>query len=201
MAIRRATEGDIEALHRLEDRSWESGLRWDRGRISAFIKRTGTFTFVLESSNDGILGSIFTQRVHSLADLTLIRESVVESLADEEGSILQLIRVDAKAGLSHVAEVSVGSRLRDFCVGLASTTHLSCVCAITRCASFAPPTPTPNLTNEYLEYVARSQDPGLHFHLSAGSIILQCIPDYRPSDTSNLGFGVLVVYPSHVVSW
>jgi len=49
---------------------------------------------------------------------------------------------------------------------------------------------------EYQRYVDESHmvDHGLLFHAAAGATIGQLVPNYRPADTINFGYGVLITY-------
>ena len=47
---------------------------------------------------------------------------------------------------------------------------------------------------DYQAHVDALTDPGLLFHSNAGAIIGKLVPDYRPLDTGNLGYGVMVCY-------
>ncbi|MBS0635130.1 MAG: SDR family NAD(P)-dependent oxidoreductase [Verrucomicrobia bacterium] len=47
---------------------------------------------------------------------------------------------------------------------------------------------------EELKHEKGSADLATKLHVKHGAEIIKCIPDYKPNDTKNLGYGVLVVY-------
>ena len=64
-------------------------------------------------------------------------------------------------------------------------------CGVTRCRARDP-----SDTRKYADYVSESctTDPGLFFHVGAGATVGALVPDYRPLDLVNLGYGVMITY-------
>jgi hypothetical protein len=91
--------------------------------------------------------------------------------------------------------IAPGSLLLDFALEFASKMNMSLICAVTRCTNFVGTTAA-----EFEDYVKSREargplsDRGLSFHLIRGATIIRCIPNWRPGDRQNLGYGVLVQY-------
>lgn len=160
---------------------------------------SGSFVFVAYSKDArtaGLLGVIFTQIIGSVDDIDLIT-SVDESdnSRNPNGRILQLLRVNTLVESGGVStHIGVGVALRDFALALADNLGLDQVCAVTRCTSYR------GEGADFQDYVSSvsgkgpTLDAGLGFHLNRGANILKCVSGWRPGDTANHGYGVLVLY-------
>jgi hypothetical protein len=62
-----------------------------------------------------------------------------------------------------------------------------CARTVTRCRDYDPA-----LGGDYQAHVSHGGDAGLRFHSDAGAAIGELVPDYRPRDAQNLGYGVMV---------
>ena len=77
---------------------------------------------------------------------------------------------------------------------------------MTRCTDFARSnghddgSDVENEIDRYAAYVGErnerghSPDRGLNFHIERGAKVVRCVPGWRPDDTANCGYGVLVEY-------
>lgn len=161
----------------------------------------GSFVFVAYSKDartTGLLGAIFTQIIGSVDDIDHLRSvDESESIRDPNGIILQLLRVNTLVESGGVStHIGVGAALRDFALVLAGGLGLSHVCAVTRCTGFE----AREQSSDFEDYVSiisengAASDAGLGFHLKRGAVVLKSVSGWRPGDTANNGYGVLVLY-------
>lgn len=159
--------------------------------------------FVLEIGGE-VVGSISTQRIASLESIDSINWINEDDIADPEGCILQLLRVStfAKSAPECSQGIAVGALLRDFCLSKAKSLGLQSVCAVTKTTDYD------SLSQEnYEDYVHqqssktslhRNRDRGLDFHLSSGATVVKSIFGWRPTDTVNEGYGILISYDLNI---
>ena len=182
--IRLATLEDIPALLELEAHWRNQYLESTEQELAERLKNHPDGQFLVHARN-GVLAVMYTQRVASYEVLLNTNRDTELELHVPDGPVLQLLAV-----LQRPESVSIGSWLRDHVLREARLdASIQCVCGITRCRAYDAAT---GLT--YQDYVHGATDPGLLFHTSAGARIGELVLEYRPRDTANLGFGVLVCY-------
>jgi polyketide synthase PksN len=187
--VRQADESDMQMLLQLERESWIPSMCHSQSLLSARV--AAAKIFVLEMHNGvGVVGSITAQRIASVEAIYAHTWVTEDALADSQGSVLQLLRVNTllDSAPSTAKMLPVGAILRDFCLGFAKELELTCVCAVTKTTDYC------SGSTGYQDYVSEKVDSGVNFHLSRGASLQAVIPNWRPVDSANEGFGVLVQY-------
>ena len=153
-----------------------------------------TGQYVAITPGGEILGAMYTQRVLSYEVLLSAQRETELELHAPDGPVVQLL------GVVQRPDAKVGDLLRRFVLLLARLdATVERVCGITRCRAYQPSrsaffgaSEAPSA--EYQRYVESLTDPGLLFHSDAGATIGELVPNYRPRDVANLGYGVMVCY-------
>lgn len=182
--IRNATGTDIHELHLLEVVAWKN-IAVSKEVLQSRIERFPDGQFVACVGHE-IVGAIYSQLIES-GDLLLDDQFQTHHLLHRpDGNVLQLLGVAAKEDFAYL---QVGHKLRDHALQFAkSSLGLQEVVAVTRCAT------TSNSKVDYLRKVAEGKDPILQFHVSSGAEVVGTIRNYRPDDTTNFGYGILIKY-------
>jgi hypothetical protein len=178
----------LEKLLQLEAESWPEEMRHSKSLIQERILLERIF--VLEMDGNGVVGSITAQRIESVESIFAQSWATEDLLVDLKGNVLQLLRVNTlleSAPLS-ARMLPVGAILRDFCLRYAKQNHLNVVCAVTKTTNYCAG------SSSYATYVSQKVDAGVNFHLSRGASLKCVVPNWRPEDVANEGFGVLVAY-------
>ena len=191
-----ATPESIDDLIGLEAESWDPAMRHPREQLLARVTASPSRVFVMVLE-DQIVGVIYTQRISSLAAIDEVTWTSEDQLYDMNGPVLQLLRVNTwvKSKPAVTKGLSVGGILRDFCLHYAHELGLSVVCAVTRTMDYAS-----DMATQYEAYVQRldsrgqSPDQGLNFHVGRGAVVVKAVEAWRPEDSGNEGFGVLIQY-------
>ena len=167
------------------------------------IRSTLPKIFVLEMEQQ-VVASICTQRIQDIEAISETCCSREDSLFDEQGRVLQLLRVNTflESRPAIADGVAVGAILRDFCLAYAHSLGFSQVCAVTKTTDYAK-AKAAGTSSEKLSYAAyvavrdergQSPDSGLNFHVSKGAEVKAALPSWRPEDPENEGHGVLILY-------
>ena len=185
--VRPATVADLQALLELESHWPSVELKSSEDVIRRRIRAHPAGQLIALSLDGTPLGVIYTQRVASQqALLTTTRESE-PALHTPNGPVVQLL------GVIQRPHARVGGLLRDHLLSLARLdTTVECACGITRCRAYDA-----SRGKGYQAHINEGSDPGLLFHTQAGAHVAGLVPGYRPCDTMNLGYGVLVCYDVH----
>ncbi|WP_372156758.1 SDR family NAD(P)-dependent oxidoreductase [Xanthomonas campestris pv. fici] len=191
-AVRLARQSDLPALLHLEAACWGEGLRTPEATLRQRIQRYREGQLVL-SLEDEVVGVVYSQRIDSLDDLRGASMASVDALHRPGGSIAQLLAINIDPQAQHQA---LGDQLLEFMLTYCSVlANVRFVAAITLCRDFDAAGSQP------LEsYIAQRDeqgllvDPILRFHELHGAQVLGPVPGYRPADTANGGYGVLVGY-------
>ncbi|RCJ24917.1 hypothetical protein A6S26_17070, partial [Nostoc sp. ATCC 43529] len=172
--IRHPNLDDLAALVDLEIQCWPEPLR-------------------ASVEEDRVVGVIYSQKIASVEALNNITYQEVSSLHSDRGRIVQLLSLNI---LPEMQDRELGNHLRQFMLQYCSLNgDIETVVGVTRCRNF--------LHNQHLpmeEYIYKRNergqvfDPTLRFHAEGGATIKQVIPNYRPEDTDNCGYGVLIEY-------
>ncbi|MGR3219883.1 MAG: SDR family NAD(P)-dependent oxidoreductase [Candidatus Anammoxibacter sp.] len=192
--IRNPVLGDLSDLLQMENECWTKPLRSSPETIRQRIERFSEEHFVYEL-NGRVVGVIYSQRIQSIEDLKAVNFRNVSSLHSAQGNITQLLALNVLPAFKHLA---LGDKLLTFILSHCFT-EKSCkmVVAVTLCQNYG------KYAHLSMEEYFRScdeqglrLDPILRFHECHGAKIEKLMPGYRPEDTENQGYGVLVVYDS-----
>ena len=191
-----AMNDDIPHLLNLEKECWDRAMRHSLQTITKRIKNKSQFTYVLKLCGK-LCGVIYTQNVASpekICDSTWLAE---DDACTSEMNCLQLLRVNAKQS-EETTQLPAGSILRNFALHVATSKGYKIACAVTRTTQY---TKQHEGFKSYREYIAKTQkkvdgivDRGLAFHTNAGAVVFRLLKAWRPEDTQNEGYGVLVTY-------
>jgi acyl transferase domain-containing protein/enoyl-CoA hydratase/carnithine racemase/acyl carrier protein/NAD(P)-dependent dehydrogenase (short-subunit alcohol dehydrogenase family)/SAM-dependent methyltransferase/ribosomal protein S18 acetylase RimI-like enzyme len=187
--IRFATEKDIDSLIRLEELCWQEQLRTSAEQILARIEQYPQGQFVLEKDGQ-VLGVIYSQRIANDAELERYNAGNVHELHNAAGSIIQLIAVNIHPGSQNLG---YGDQLLEFMLQRCSLIPgILRVVAVSLCKKFDANGALS--IEQYIQQKGIGQDPILAFHDAHGARIVKPMPNYRPLDYANQGYGVLVAY-------
>lgn len=196
--IRIAREDDIEILNHLEDVCWTEGTRTEEKEILQRLTDTACLNLVIEYE-DKVVGVIYTQRILA-ENMKRVNSLQLEKYRTNSGNCIQAIALNI---LPEYQNLGLGFDLLEFALVYFSLDEtVKTVCAVTRCrdyikSDFASQT-------EYMKNIFHDgvfDDPILKFHQLHGAKILGLIPNYRPMDTDNQGYGVLVQYQIKERPW
>jgi malonyl CoA-acyl carrier protein transacylase len=190
--IRHPVIEDLPALLRLEAECWAEPLRASSDEIRQRIEQFPGRQCVLEI-DEQITGVIYSQRIQNIELLKHTNSKKVSELQTDNGPIIQLLAVNVLPAMQYLG---FGDQLLEFMLLYSALkTGVERVVAVTLCKNYSPDISTP------IESYIRQRneqglltDPILRFHESHGAVIKELIPGYRPADTKNLGYGVLVEY-------
>ncbi|MGG1948340.1 SDR family NAD(P)-dependent oxidoreductase [Trinickia sp. NRRL B-1857] len=189
--VRYATQSDFAALIQLERRCWAPGVRSPAERIKHRVNVYPEGQLVLEWAGKPV-AVLYSQRVDT-EDMHGQTALTVHRLHRDTGSTLQLLALNV---LPEMQDRSCGDQLLEFALQRCMLMPgVSTVIGVTRCKDFHK---HPDLAiGEYIR-TRNSKgvlvDPILRFHELHGATIKAAIPAYRPNDTPNDGYGVLVWY-------
>ena len=190
--IRNARADDLPALMDLEEKCWAEGLRSSFRTIQERLKKYPEGQLVLEVNNR-VAGVIYSQRLDHFEALGKASTDTVDGLHRKDGNIIQLIAINI---LPEVQEQKLGDQLLEHMLQrCALTDGVATVLAVTRCKNYRR-----QEERSFRDYIRTRNgqgtlsDPVLRFHELHGAKVETVIDDYRPADTENEGFGVLVSY-------
>jgi acyl transferase domain-containing protein/enoyl-CoA hydratase/carnithine racemase/acyl carrier protein/NAD(P)-dependent dehydrogenase (short-subunit alcohol dehydrogenase family) len=187
--IRFATVEDIESLVQLEELCWQEQLRTSAEQMLARIQQYPQGQFVLEKEGQ-VLGVIYSQRIANDAELEKYDAGNVHELHNPAGSIIQLIAVNIHPGSQNLG---YGDQLLEFMLQRCSLIPgIFRVVAVSLCKKYDVNGPLS--VEQYIQQKGSKQDPILAFHDAHGARIVKPMPNYRPNDHANQGYGVLVAY-------
>eukprot|EP01038_Epipyxis_sp_PR26KG_P004569 gene4569-6442_t len=200
MIIRNATFSDIDDLLLLEQECWDEPLRANKDVILQRIKLYGEGQFVIEIDGS-VCGVLYTQRILDKNELVQVCSFQEQSkLHQANGYYVQLLSISVHYNVS-TAVGNLAVILRDYAFQMASSNDsIVEIVAMTRCSRYKPAninrsgSVTADHMNDYINYVSSKKDPTIFFHVSGGAEIQSVLPNYRPTDTSNLGCAVLIFY-------
>ena len=184
LSIRLATLDDLPKLLELEA-FWRSDVLSAkeatlRRRLVAHPKGQ----FVAVAPDGRLLGIMYTQRVASYETLLTAKRETELDLHMPAGPVIQLLSVVQRPG------AKVGALLRNYTLLLSRLdATVERVCGVARCRAYDPQS-----GKDYQAHVEEGTDPGLRFHSEAGARMGKLVPNYRPGDTHNLGYGVMICY-------
>jgi ribosomal protein S18 acetylase RimI-like enzyme len=190
--VRPACAADMDGLMEIENRSWEAPLRTPQTAIEQRMATYPQGQLVLEL--DGrVAGVVYTQRICDSAAIYGQQVQRVAELHNPEGGIVMLL------GLSILPEYQsrrLGDQLLEFALQLSAVLPgVRTVVGVTLCKNYYRHQDLG--VTDYVERrdaSGRRLDPHLNWHERHGARVVGVVPDYRPLDLKNRGFGVLVEY-------
>eukprot|EP00929_Paragymnodinium_shiwhaense_P013163 TRINITY_DN121023_c0_g1_i1.p1 TRINITY_DN121023_c0_g1~~TRINITY_DN121023_c0_g1_i1.p1 ORF type:complete len:1343 (+),score=290.95 TRINITY_DN121023_c0_g1_i1:132-4160(+) len=195
-SVRLAEREDVERLAALEEDAVPLSrvnhtLRKGADTLRRRLATAGCSTYILETDGGSrIVAALYTARMDSAKALAAEVKTQGSQEYNCNGRILQLIALHADP-----KELGAGALLRDFVLQLARVdASVESVVGITRCDGWRH-----CLKRTLQEHVDAHRagslvDGVLNFHTSAGARIECLMPNARPEDTENNGFGVLIRY-------
>lgn len=190
--IRHPLLSDIPDLMELERQCWAPQLQESQNEIERRVSHYTQESLVIEQSGK-VVAVNYAQRIPSIDVLAFGNWKKLAKSTQNEGDIVRLITLNVEP--SYGAK-GFGDQLLEFLLyWRALQGNVSKVVASTRCSEFQK---HPDKTME--EYILLKDERGLpidptpHFHAEHGAKIVGLIPNYRPEDTDNKGYGVLIEY-------
>ena len=190
--IRSARIDDLHALLHIEKKCWAEGLRSSAATLEERLRKYPEGQLVLEVDNK-LSGVIYSQRIDHIEALTKASFDTVDRLHKKGGSIIQLVAINI---LPEMQEQKLGDQLLEYMLQRCTLTDgVTTVVAVTRCKNFGR---QKEISFKDYIYTRKDQgtlaDPVLRFHELHGAAVIDAIAEYRPADTENEGYGVLVSY-------
>ncbi len=189
--LRQAYHGDLKQLLELES-SWPQGIRASAVALEQRLQRFPEGQFVLEQEGE-LVAVLYTQRIASLNVLDGLGASQVLQLHKPGGEVLLLLGISV---LESFQGQGLSDQLIEFCQQWCRLKgDIRGIAGVTRCGRYSH-----ELGESMADYVGRRDgqgqpvDPILRFHHSHGARIVKLLPDYRPQDRANHGYGVLIHY-------
>jgi acyl transferase domain-containing protein/acyl carrier protein len=190
--VRLARLSDLPALLRLEEACWPKAMCVAGHELQRRIEAYALGQWVLEFDGQ-IVGVVYSQRIADVEHLRDCELQNVIGLADENGSVVQLLGLNVLPEMQHLG---LGDQLLDLMLMRSALQGgVRQVAGITRCKHFHGQS-----LAEFAEYLeerdesGRPVDPILQFHHRHGAKFVGMVADYRPEDAENLGAGVLLCY-------
>ncbi|KAL3918173.1 MAG: hypothetical protein SGPRY_006115, partial [Prymnesium sp.] len=191
--IRRAAIEDVQVLTTLDEIAWRPPLQgFTANEIERRVRRFRAGQFVLCDANGMVVGSLYSQRIASVNDLTSVGNfHRAIDLHDDAGPVWQLLSVQIHSSLS---SRGLGDLLVNYALTVArASAGVHRVIAVTRCRMWADiRRQTPELSLR--DHIDSKADPGIVFHTARGAEVTDFIPGWRPEDVDNDGCGILVEY-------
>jgi acyl transferase domain-containing protein/surfactin synthase thioesterase subunit/acyl carrier protein len=185
--IRMAKLADLAVLVKLEELCWPKQLGMAAETLQSRIETYPEGQLVLEADT-GVQGVVYSQRIASIEPIYSLTADTVHQLHDPVGTYVQLLALNI---LPEKQAGELGGQLLEFCLQKASLTPgVSTVIGVTRCINY--PGPDKISMDEYLKQ--EQLDPVPKMHVAHGAEIRGVVPNYRPKDSANLAYGVLVHY-------
>ncbi|MCR8936409.1 type I polyketide synthase [Brevibacillus laterosporus] len=190
--IRMAHEHDISVLRQLELQCWGEDLAAPAEKILHRIKKYPEGQLVLEVDNR-VIGVIYSQKIREIKDIKTSQSNTVEQFHHPEGTIIQLLAINI---LPEMQDRKLGDQLLEFMLQRCSLiSEVRSVIGITKCKDYQRYSTIDK--DKYITLRNKNNklvDKTLRFHEMHGAKIKELIPNYRPLDVANLGYGVLVEY-------
>lgn len=190
--IRPATLDDFFIITQIEASNWPEDLRTPHSQIKEWIEKYPEGQLVIESQ-EGIEGVVYTQRIKEIEPLYHIQSTELHTLFDPKGIIFQLIAIFIK---TEKQNSNMGGQLLEFVLHKATVTpHVTHVVGLTRCVNY-PGSKVISMEDYLKQRNAEGElvDPVPRMHVQHGAVIKGLVPNYRPKDKENEGYGILIDY-------
>lgn len=184
-------ESQVDDCVSLEAQHWPVRMRTPREIIVERIRRHPGGQFSL-SRNGKLLAVMYSQRINNTDGLNKWSEK--EDLHTPRGKYVQLL--DVFINTEETETMLLGGFLRNFVKVLTfSDPSVEAVVAVTRGREYQKEKQKLSY-EDYTNLVESGEvsDKGLNFHLSFGAHVVRTIPEWRPEDEINEGYGVLIRY-------
>jgi hypothetical protein len=191
--IRNASLEDLPQVMQLEELCWGNELSMSENTIINRITKYKEGQFVLEWDQK-IAGIIYSQLISDRTSLDNVPASEVDTLHNPEGKIIDILSLNIHP---EKQKNQLGGNLLEFILQISSLNHnITDLVGVTRCKNY-PGNEKISIETYIHEKLPNGLpiDPVLRLHAQHGGIVTKVIPNYRPLDKKNLGFGVLIVYP------
>ncbi|MBF0451643.1 MAG: SDR family NAD(P)-dependent oxidoreductase, partial [Candidatus Magnetomorum sp.] len=191
--IRLAKPDDMPSLLNIEQACWPKALRVSEKDI---FKRMTTYPEgqCVMIQNDQCIGVMYSIRINNKNIIYGHNIKNIVNCHEPHGSKVLFISINI---LPESRQSGMGDRLLDFMLSFSmAKTGVEKVIAVSRCQNYCN-----RKDLSLMDYIHQqdhhqlSVDPILRFHQLHGAHIKQLIPNYRPNDIDNQGFGVMVEYP------
>jgi len=190
--IRHPKVGDITDLMELEKLCWAAPLQESQQELERRITQHPKDCLVVEKDGH-VIAVNYAQRIPSVDTLRYGQWKNIATMSQPDGCVIQMITLNV---IPSEWGKGYGDQLLEFLLYWRSLQpDVTSVIASTRCSEFPK---HPDKTME--EYIQMKDergfpiDPTPHFHAQHGAKIHGLILNYRPEDTDNKGFGVLIEY-------
>lgn len=196
--VRTPKLSDIPDLLELEAQCWDEGLRIQSDEIERRIISQKFDLFVIEYEGR-VVAVNYTHRINE-KDIGSLNSKNLMQYSNYEGDTVQLIALNV---LPSFQDRAWGSDLLEFVLEYFSLNErIKSIFAITRCRDFYKS--GLNTLEEYFKRIHKNgkfNDPILNFHQGHGATVLGLVKNYRPEDTENHGYGVMVRYVPSERKW
>ncbi|MEE0930929.1 MAG: SDR family NAD(P)-dependent oxidoreductase [Acutalibacteraceae bacterium] len=196
--IRQANLNDMNFLMEIESVCWADGMRADRTEIIQRLEDPACLNLVVEYEGK-VTGVLYTQRLYE-KNIKKVSSVNLKKYRDINGDCIQAITLNV---LPEYQDRGWGYQLLEFALEYYSLSDdIKTVCAVTRCRDAAKSDCATQL--EYMKNIFHNNmfdDPILKFHQLHGAKVIGLIPNYRPNDIENQGYGVLVKYDIKKRPW
>lgn len=185
--IRQATLEDLKILQELEILCWPKLLAMPKEALQKRIETYPEGQLVLEDAN-GVEGAVYSQRISEIESVYECQADNVSRLHNPEGPFIQLLALNI---LPEKQGGELGNELLEFALQKASLAEgVTNVIGVTRCIEY------PGSDKISMEAYLKQEvlDPIPRMHVRHGAEVRGVVPNYRPLDKANEGFGVLVFY-------
>ena len=189
--FRYISENEVDECVRLEAQHWPSCMRTPRDIVMERVRRYPQGQFSL-TQDGNLLAIMYSQRINDTEHLKKWKDK--EDLHTNEGKYVQLLDVFINTDLKEA--MFLGGFLRNFVKALSfSDPSVEAIVAVTRGREYQKEKSKMSYA-DYTDLVEKKilSDKGLNFHLPFGAHVLRPIPDWRPQDEVNEGYGVLIRY-------
>ncbi|MCU7925179.1 MAG: SDR family NAD(P)-dependent oxidoreductase [Candidatus Thiodiazotropha sp. (ex Dulcina madagascariensis)] len=197
--VRFAAERDIPVLLQLEQSCFPSPIAATESLLRQRLEAFPAGQMVLEKG-ERLISVVYSQRIKEIESLHHATINDVPLLHDHNGSILQLLSLNVFPEYQHQ---QLGDQLLDFMLYRATLMNgIESVAGVTRCIGYSQ-----DMSMNFIEYVKDTmedgwfKDPVLKFHQYHGAKVKGFIDNYRPLDTMNNGYGVLIQYELDSLTW
>ena len=193
--VRHARVGDLTRLQNLERACWVKALQTPKAVLVKRLQAYPEGQFVLELEGK-VIGCIYSQRIESKKALKGVNAKDVFAKHCAQGALVQLLAVNIDPDFQ---TRQFGDQLLEFMLQRCSVmTGVEAVVGVTLCRDYHQQKDWPIEV-----YIQKRDEHGLlcdsilRFHERHGAQVVGLVPEYRPEDGDNEGFGVLVEYDIH----
>ena len=167
-------------------------LRLDKSVLRERLLSNPRWCMVL-CEQEKVIGVIYAQSIPKNTDLTSLRFNHLLDSQDKEGTLLQILGIHTSS--SELVPDAASVLLNHLLYQAVLDPKIVDVIGVSSCQAYKSVVSLPY--ERYIEFQDKdgfSIDSNLRFHQLHGATIETCIPNYRPEDLENEGYGVLIKY-------